>query len=160
MYKRILAPLDGSRLSECSLDHVKAIATGCKATEVVLLTVVEETSSFGELWSEPMAEVAKQQEKWAKETRQKAENYLSNVASSLRRDGVAVQTVVVPSEIPHGAVHGILDYVRDNKVDLIVMSTHGRSGISRWAFGSVTEKVIRSAKVPVLTIPPVGCRVS
>jgi nucleotide-binding universal stress UspA family protein len=52
----------------------------------------------------------------------------------------------------------ILNYATDNKVDLIIMSTHGRSGVSRWFFGSVAEKVIRHATVPVLISPPRGTR--
>ncbi len=161
MYNRILVPLDGSELSECALTHARDIAKGCKVPEVILITVVDEAPlSFTELWNEPMAEVAKQQEKQVKETRRKAEDYLGRIAAGLKKEGIAVQTVAILSRGIRGAVDGILDCVRDKKVDLIIMSTHGRSGISRWAFGSVTEKVIHDARVPVLTVTPVGCKIS
>ena len=53
----------------------------------------------------------------------------------------------------------ILEYAQNNNIDLIIISTHGRSGISRWAFGSVADKVVRTSTVPVLTVTPTGCRI-
>jgi nucleotide-binding universal stress UspA family protein len=52
------------------------------------------------------------------------------------------------------AAEAILDYTEQHKVDLIAIATHGRSGVSRWVFGSVTQKVIQAAPVPVLVIRP------
>ena len=162
MYKKILGPLDGSKLSECSLQHIKAIATGCKVAEVTLLTVVEKpppafTESAGQ---QAMEDTAKQREKEAREIQKRAEDYLAKVAGSFGKERIAVQTAVIRPPIAHRVADAILDYAQNNKVDLIIMGTHGRSGISRWAFGSVTDKVIRDAKVPVLTITSAGCRVS
>lgn len=162
MYKRILGPLDGSKLAECCLEHIKAIAIGCKVTEVVLITAVEEPSpAFMEsAGQKAIAEYAEQREKEVAEIEKRAQNYLDTVASNLRKDGISVQIATIRTTITNGVADGILDYAQSNKVDLIIMSTHGRSGISRWAFGSVADKVVRLAKVPVLTIAPAGCRVS
>ncbi len=163
MYKKILGTLDGSSLSECSLEHIKTIATGCKVADVVLLTVVEEQPIVfgGEIASrEVVEEISKQRQKEAKETQKRAEDYLAKVAGSLRKENIAVKTIVIQPPIGHGVADAILDYVQNNKVDLIIMSTHGRSGASRWAFGSVTDKVATHAKVPVLTITAAGCRLS
>jgi len=162
MYKTILGPLDGSKLSECSLEHIKAITIGCKVAKVTLLTVIEEpppafTESAGQ---QAMEDMAKQREQEAREIQKRAEDYLAKIAGSLEKESIEVQTAVIRPPIAHGVADAILDYAQNNKVDLIIMSTHGRSGISRWAFGSVTDKVIRDAKVPVLTIAPAGCRVS
>ena len=147
MYERILGPLDGSKLSECSLEHIKAIATGCKVAEVTLLIVVEEPplvfmDDASQQW---MEEVAKQREKEAREIQKRAEEYLAKVAGSLGKERIVVHAAVIRTPIAHGVADAILDYAQNNKVALIIMSTHGRSGISRWAFGSVTDKVIRHA---------------
>ena len=162
MYKKILAPLDGSKLSECSLEHVKVIAKGCQVPEVVLLTVVEEYKAISpQLETEStLQETIKHLEKEKKEAQMRATEYLNKVARSLKEEGIAAQSAVVMSGKINGVVDAILDFVRDNKIDLIVMSTHGRSGISRWAFGSVADKIIRESKIPVLTLSPTGCRAS
>lgn len=161
MYKKILAPLDGSQLSECSLEHVKAIATGCKVPEVVLLIVVEEPApSFSYVGSERDAKrIAEQREAEARKIREEAEDYLAKVAGELKKDGIAVQTAIIQPSLGGGVAEAILDYAHNNKVDIIIMSTHGRSGVSRWAFGSVADKVASHAQVPVLTITAAGCRV-
>ena len=153
MYKKILAPLDGSEFSECSLAHIRAIATGCNVPEVVLLRVVEPLSRQASTVYAVMGEdsIAKIERRDQAEV----ESYLSQMADKLKREGIAVQTVVA-----HGvSADEILNYAQNNQVDLIIMSTHGRSGISRWAFGSVTDKVLRHSTAAVLTTSPVGCRI-
>ncbi len=162
MYNKILAPLDGSKFSECSLDHVKEIAQGCRAVEVILLIVIEPIRNIID-WpsSQTQAiEISAELERKIKQANQKAEDYLINTAESLKVAGIPVQTVVIQATQSQQAASRILDYANNNKIDLIIMSTHGRSGISRWAFGSVTEKVVRHSMVPVLTISPEGCRAS
>ena len=153
MYKKILAPLDGSEFSECSLAHIRAIATGCNVPEVVLLRVVEPLSRQASTVYAVMGEdsIAKIERR----DRAEVENYLSQMADKLKKEGIAVQTVVA-----HGvSADEILNYAQNNQVDLIIMSTHGRSGISRWAFGSVTDKVLRHSTAAVLTTSPAGCRI-
>jgi nucleotide-binding universal stress UspA family protein len=160
MYKKVLAPLDGSQFSECSLSHVKAIATGCQVPEVTLLIVVEEPSmSFEYMTSMTQADYnTKQYNEELAKNRQKAEKYIADVAAKLKKEGLDVKTEVVVCGYTKNVAECILDFARDSKVDLIVMSTHGRSGITRWAFGSVADRIIRSSTVPVLTVTPEGCR--
>ena len=149
MYKKILAPLDGSKFSECNLEHVRTIATGCQVPEVVLLRVIE-----------PMQQVYQLSEKWQRDVEEKAlvaaKDYLAKVADDLKKDGVSAETVVILGK-PDEA---ILDYATQNQVELIIMSTHGKSGVSRWAFGSVADRVLRHSPVPVLIAAPAACRVS
>jgi nucleotide-binding universal stress UspA family protein len=153
-------PLDGSKFSECSLDHVKAIATGCGVPEVVLLMVLPQPLvPVPEVSLEQMAEEIGEALKLAEKKAQKnAEVYLTKIANSLKKKGIAIHTVPVWQKMAKGIAEDILHYASHNKIDLIIMSTHGRSGISRWALGSVTDKVIRHACVPVLTVAPPGCR--
>jgi len=150
MYQKILVPLDGSEFSECVLNHVKAIATECHVPQVVLLGVAEPISY--QVYY--MVGIEDRVRDMQKETEKYVESYLSKAADSLKEDGIAVQTVVVSGR----PAEQILDYANKNQVDLIIMSTHGRSGVSRWVIGSVTDKVVRHSVTPVLTISPPGCR--
>ena len=154
MYRKVMVPLDGSQLSECSLEHMKAIATGCHITEVILLRVVEplssnEVSALAQVGGNPIAEL---------ETLYKTEatDYIAGMVQKLVKEGVSVRGEVINGK----AADTILDYAGKNNVDLVIMSTHGRSGISRWAFGSVADKVVRYSIVPVLLVAPASCRIN
>jgi nucleotide-binding universal stress UspA family protein len=157
MYKKILAPLDGSGLAECTLDHVKSIATGCNVPEVVLLRVVEPISSFylGEI-AASNAKLASLVEQQVQEQQiSSAKQYIDTMVDKLKKDGVAASGNIIVGR----AAEDILNYAKNNQVDLIVMSTHGRAGISRWAFGSVADKITRYSSIPVLIVTPTGCRI-
>lgn len=149
MYKKILVPLDGSEYSECILGHVIEVAVGCQVPEVILMRVIE---PFDHQFYDIPKEWLQNVQKSAKAT---AEEYLSRLVEKLKQEGLSVGTVVVegtPSE-------EILSYASKNDIDLIAMSTHGSSGISRFAFGSVADKVIRHSSIPLLIASPRGCRV-
>lgn len=154
MYNRILVPLDGSRLSESSLPHAQVIAKGTPDSNVVLLTVIEssKTGFPDDIYDATLDQVHEELVKEDKHLQQNAENYLLNIAEGLRKTGLKVKTIVIRSGLEKSAADIIIDYARANKVDLIIMSTHGRSGLSRWTLGSVTDRVIRHAGVPVLSI--------
>jgi nucleotide-binding universal stress UspA family protein len=78
----------------------------------------------------------------------------------LKDKGITVQSVIVEPELSEGVAETILNYAKDNKVELIIMGTHGRSGVLRWALGSVTDKIVRYSIAPVLTVSPAGSRKS
>jgi nucleotide-binding universal stress UspA family protein len=147
MYKRILVPLDGSVLSESILGHVKAIATACNVPEVVLLRVVGPIEGGYEI---PKSLLSEMQEK----SQAVAEDYISNLTDTLKKEGIAAKGVVIRGRAPEE----ILDYAKNNQVDLVIMSTHGRSGISRWFLGSVTNRVVRRCVAPVLVASPFARR--
>lgn len=156
MYSKVLVPLDGLELAECILDHVRAIVTGCQVSEVVLLTVVEvyEKGLPSTTWGGVIS--AEQRAALAAESIAEAKEYLTKVADKLREEGMFVHPEVIQGEV----AEGILDYATENQVDLIMMSTHGRSGPSRWALGSIADRVIRHSPIPVLIVSPKGCRIS
>ena len=155
MYNKILVPLDGSELSECALGHVTQIAKGCRVPEVDLLYVVEEVGKvvsptyIPSVQSENIAEDAKNR------AQSFARDYLDKTAKRLKEDGIAANPVIMEGPV----ADKIFEFAEKNGVDLIIMSTHGRSGISRWAFGSVADRVVRYSRVPVLIVSPKGCRV-
>ena len=86
------------------------------------------------------------------EVEQESAEYLGEVAAALRDKGVQVDTKVILGT-PASA---IADMAHEHDYDIIAMATHGRSGISRWVLGSVTETLVRTSGNPVLVIPPQG----
>jgi nucleotide-binding universal stress UspA family protein len=154
VYKKILVPLDGSDFSECSLKHVKAIASGCNVPETVLIRVTESLSA------ESVSALAMAGDdllrKAEMDNQTEARKYMAQIKNKLVNDGLAVETIVVDGR----AAEEILDYAQNNNVDLIVMTSHGKTGISRWFFGSVAQKVLQHSVTPVLIISPPGCRTS
>ena len=150
MYKKVLVPLDGSPFSECVLDHVKTMATGCKIPEVILALVVEPVNPG--MYEVPGIFI----EEIQKQAVTSGEEYLTKTAEKLVAAGVAAYGVVLRGNVSEA----ILEYARKNGVDLVIMSTHGRSGIARWAMGSVADRVARQANVPVMLVSPPGCRIS
>ena len=148
MYKKVLAPIDGSNLAECTLEHVEAATLGVNAKEVILLMVVETIPLANQDADVIKADIAKDLEMKAKDFDEK---YLAKVADVLKKQGVVVQKLVVKGN----AADEILDYAEKNKVDLILMSTHERSGMSRWVLGGVMDKIVRRSTVPVLVAAPV-----
>jgi nucleotide-binding universal stress UspA family protein len=147
MLKKILVPLDGSKFSECILRLVKDIATGCSVPQVVLLEVAEPYRPGYDVDED----FRRDAENRAMST---AMEYLSDVAADLKESGLAVETDVVWGQ----PAEEILNYAKNNQVDMVIMSTHGRSGVSHWLIGSVTERVVRHCVAPVLVAAPSACR--
>ncbi len=137
MFDQLLFPTDGSEGADAALDHVLDIATTHGAT-VHILTVAAGGSPTGT----GADAVDEAEQKW--------KDIVSGAADRARERGVATVTDVVNGE-PY---REIVDYANANDVDLIVMPTHGRRGIERFLLGSVTERVVRRADVPVLTLRP------
>lgn len=136
MFERILVPLDGSPTAEAVLPQVRSLFAP-KGTEIVLLSVVTIPVSAD---LTPVLSVV--------ELKDEATRYLRTMEERLRREGLRVRTVLevgLPAET-------ILDVADEQKSGLIAMSTHGYTGISRWAFGSVSEKVLRGSRTPLLML--------
>ena len=152
MYQKIMVPLDGSELAECVLPHVESLAKSSPAGKVILIRAVEP-------FHMPMGEGAtafsdEDLKRIHAEDVQRAENYLKEVAGRASFGGAEVETVVINS----GRVaDGLAEYATKNGVDIIVLATHGRSGISRWVWGSVADRILRSACVPVVMVRAPGC---
>ena len=147
MYKKIMVPLDGSKLAECVLPHVEAVVKGCQSPEVFLVQAVEPIAIP---YGREAAKIASVEQLAEFETHHKseAEKYLKEIATQLGRVGTIISTHVI-----YGKAAGALsDFAAKNDVDLVVIATHGRSGVSRWVLGSVAERLLRSISVPVLMV--------
>lgn len=140
MYRRILVPLDGSRLAEQALPHAATHAEQFQAKIVLLMVLgpLPEPSMAGR------GPVLRAEEATAR----LAEDYLEGVAAGLREQGLPVQTDTAEGK-PYIK---IVRFAEENEIDLIVMSTRGHSGLSRWLLGSVTDRVVRGATVPLLLV--------
>jgi nucleotide-binding universal stress UspA family protein len=151
MYQKVLVPLDGSGLAECILPHLETIAGGCGVKEVVLLRVVIPFHAVYDYLGGSVG--APDPDALTKEAEADAGKYLEQLAEKLKYPGVKVSRVVMKGN----EADNIADYAKNNSVDLIIIATHGRSGISRWVWGSVADRVLRSACVPVLMVRAPGC---
>ena len=146
MYSRILVPLDGSELAECALEHVRAIAQGLQVDKVVLLRVLEPHLSLLTPHDDTAVRRAREA---ADKLEADARGYLNKVAGNLKKDGLPVETELVVNGEPAAK---IIESAKEDEATLIIISTHGRSGVSSWLFGSVAERVVRHSPVPVLMV--------
>jgi nucleotide-binding universal stress UspA family protein len=140
MYKRVLIPLDSSSWAEQALPHAIAQARHSQA-ELILLKVVEPFPHARGLSLGDLKRIEQQAITWARE-------YLERLADDVRQQGIPVQAVITDGR-PHIEIP---QYAETHQVDLIVMSTRGQSGLSRWLMGSVADRVVRGATVPVLLV--------
>jgi nucleotide-binding universal stress UspA family protein len=153
MFDKVLVPLDGSKLAECILPYVEALAKGQDVKEVILLRVCQKPDISAD-YPESMPESWEQHvDKIVKGAQQQCSLYLGDVEKPLRDLGVKIKK----ESCLGNAADEIVKCAEKNNVDLIVMASHGRSGVSRWTFGSVAEKVFRGTCVPVLMIRAPGC---
>ena len=145
MYEKILVPLDGSKLAEVALSHVEQLAWELHSS-LILLRVVKPPRSLEYPRAEDLMALNREREAVFK---REAETYLAAQRGELRTKKIKVSTRVIVSE---AVALAILDFAEQEGVHLIAMSTHGRSGVSRWVYGSVAEKVLQGASCPVLLI--------
>jgi nucleotide-binding universal stress UspA family protein len=149
MFSRVLVPLDGSKVGESALpvlEHlISKLAQGTKV-EVILIGVITLLRHWVVV-GEASAPVSYTEEE-LKLIKDRVEDYLVKTGASLKKRGVTVQTIVSTGN----AADEIIKATDDTKSDLIAMSTHGRSGLRRLAFGSVTDKVLHRSRIPVLMV--------
>lgn len=143
MFAKILVPLDGSELAERALKPALEIARAA-AGEITLLTVpvyrqvlVPGPTGYGLVIPDQMLDMQYEE----------ASQYLTTIQGSLD------QSLVRSAQIVRGDVAGaIVDFAAEQGVELIVMTTHGYSGFTRWMLGSITERVLRKAPCPVMVV--------
>lgn len=144
LVKRILMPLDGSTLAEAAIPHTEVLSWALGA-ELVLIQVLMPLTIPIPLGEECVYPSMPQAEESRKAS---AMAYLDGVGKPLKERGL-----ITSSAVNLGSpADQIIDYAEANAIDLIAMSTHGRSGIGRWVFGSVTHKVLHAGDTPVLVV--------
>lgn len=171
MFEKILVPLDGSELAEAALSVVEGLAS-CLGSKVVLVQVVPSPRGRSAAKFRPFSpdlpvavprgredvEMARHpiyKDQEMASLKAEAEASLVQAEKQLRDKGVQVEVEVLfgrPAE-------EIIRYAEEKSLDLVVMSTHGESGIGPWAMGSTAEKVLRGANTPVLLVRPAEARI-
>ncbi|HSQ15840.1 MAG TPA: universal stress protein [Candidatus Binatia bacterium] len=143
MYDKILVPLDGSDLAELAIRHAQEIARGARS-EILLLQAIN--------FPYPVVPEAAliPDAKWLAGAKKDASLYLEGIAAPLREAGMRVRTLM--DERP--PADAILHVAAGEGVDLIIMSTHGRGGLSRMLMGSVAESVFRATPRTVMLVKP------
>jgi nucleotide-binding universal stress UspA family protein len=143
MYKKILVPLDGSPLAEAALPHAEAIARS-EGAEIILLRIP--TLPATELFTrEPSIAIMIHEQEQAE-----AVKYINTKMDDLKKKSFRVTAITQQGSVPDT----ILAVAEEIHADMIAMSTHGRTGIQRWLMGSVADRVVHHAHIPVLLIHP------
>lgn len=168
MLQKILVPLDGSELAKAALPYVKEVSRRCDPVEVVLLqverlprgqtaaTFLPMDSDFPEKrmpGSGADVETAHHpvyREQEIASLRAQVEASLAPLARQMQKDGIETRVAVAFGR----PAQEIVRYAEQEGMDMIIMSTHGRSGVSRWILGSVADKVMRGTYLPIMLIRP------
>jgi nucleotide-binding universal stress UspA family protein len=176
MYKKIVVPLDGSKLAESTLPHLEEIARACNVPEIVLVSVTERikghvpdlqkfenpqakeyassqlqvgTNQTGVVYS-TNAERPQDMTVYMGRMARTADAYLHKISKQLEKDGLKVSVNVLAGN----PAEEIVRYAEMEHADLIIIASRGKSGFSRWDMGNVAEKVVRATKVAVLLVKP------
>ena len=149
MFSKVLVPLDGSKVGEAALpviaQLVDKVAPGTQV-EVYLISVITLLRHWVVV-GEASAPVSYTEDE-LKIIKNRIRDYLTRTGENLKSKGVSINLLVRSGN----AAEEILKAAEENKADLIAMSTHGRSGLRKLAFGSITDKVLRGSRVPVLMV--------
>src|SRR3989304_54393 len=138
LYRHILVPLDGSKLAEAALKHALPIARS-NGAEVTFLQAI---------WPFVRGKKGKRVTEMERTLKTEALHYMKGIAGEPEWKGLKVRT-----EVKFGlAENVVIDYSCSKSVDLIVLSTHGRTGLKRWVFGSVAEEGLRGGAQTVLLV--------
>lgn len=150
MYEKIMVPLDGSELAECVLPHVEGFIKGCHVSNVVFVRVVEPiTAPVGNVY------IGREESRERESTRKSAvKDYLNQIVDRLKHEGTELHSEVLVGRV----ADSLADYTEKNDIDLILIATHGRSGVTRWVRGSIADKILRYSNVPVLMVRAPGTK--
>jgi nucleotide-binding universal stress UspA family protein len=145
LYNRILVPLDGSEVANQALPHAQQLAAQSGAELVLFRVVPNLESKVSIIGNMPYVELNVEQQQYLADH---ATGWLQRLADDLEVHGVKAQAVIDVGE----AADRIVDYCMADNIDMIVISTHGRTGLARWRYGSVAAKVMAAATCPVLLV--------
>lgn len=146
MFTNIMVPLDGSERAEKALPYARNLATNSGGT-IHLTYVIEPPSAVRMAGVGAPVNVY---EPVIAAQREEAMTYMDGVRGRLEGDGLQVRPVEL---LGRDEAATLLEYAEQTGIDVVVMTTHGRSGLTRWALGSVADRVAHGGIVPVLLVP-------
>jgi nucleotide-binding universal stress UspA family protein len=149
MYEKVLVPLDGSDLSECVFPYIKAFVEECQVGHIVFVRVVEPYTILLNADYMVSSEILEGMDS-AQQT--EAKEYLNKVIKRFQHNGTAIHSEILVGR----AAETLANYTKKNDIDLIIIATHGRSGLTRLLRGSVAEKILRFSSIPVFMVRAPG----
>jgi len=148
MYKKVMVPLDGSTLAECVIPHLQTVVKGCAAPpEVIIVRAAEPISIPVGRGASHLATI-EQLQSFESHQKTEAEAYLREKVAFLKREGIDVRAEVLAGK----AGPALSDFANKQSVDLIIIASHGRSGVSHLVWGSVAEHILRTSRAAVLMV--------
>ena len=153
-------PLDGSKLAECVLPHVEAFASDCQVSTIIFVRVIEPAPlhlrggyATNEVdFSTDFSKIQQHITNIAALRKSSAEVYLCSVINRIKPNGAELKGEVIIG----ATADKLIEYAEVNQIDLILIATHGRSGLSRWVRGSIADRILRAAHIPVLMVRAPG----
>jgi len=155
MYKKVLVPLDGSALAECTLSHVKNLFKDGSVGEVTLLNVVKLDLSWVAMGGEEFPPQRIDLQAIREPLFNASRKYLAAIESRLVSEGIKVKTESLEGNRPADT---ITEYAQKKGMDMIIIGTHGYTGLKKLMLGSVAFGVLHQSHIPVLLIRPESCR--
>lgn len=155
MYEKALVPLDGSALAECTLSHVNNLFKDGSLGEVTLLNVVKVDIPWAEMMRSDRDPKVIDLQAIREPIFAASRKYLSEIASRLSSEGIKVKTESLEANRP---ADKITEYAQEKGMDLIIIGTHGYSGLKKLWLGSVAFGVLNQSHIPVLLIRPESCQ--
>lgn len=155
MYKSVLVPLDGSALAECTLSHVKNLFKDGSVGEVTLLNVVKVDISWATMGSDEYPTKGIDLQAIREPLFIASRKYLADIESRLVSEGIKVKTESLEGNRPADT---ITEYAQEKGMDMIIIGTHGHTGLKKLMMGSVAFGVLHQSHIPVLLIRPESCR--
>ena len=143
MYKKILVPLDGSPVAEAVLPHAEALAKAENAELIILRVPIIPAGEYIAL--DPVVAYTVR-----RDVREEAATYVTKTVNTLKKEDIKVTGLTREGSVPDV----ILEVAEETHADMIAMSTHGLTGVKRWLMGSVADKIVHHAHIPVILIHP------
>jgi nucleotide-binding universal stress UspA family protein len=148
MYKKVMVPLDGSALAECVLPHLQTVVKGCEGQPEVILVRAAEPISIPVGRGASQLSNIDQLKSFESHQRTEAESYLREKVAFLQTAGIISRAEVLSGK----AGPALSDFANRQSVDLIIIASHGRSGVGHLIWGSVAEYILRTSHAAILMV--------
>lgn len=143
MYAHIMVPIDGTETSQCAIRHAKAIAKAF-GSSVLLLYVIDPYPFTG-----IGTDLAYGQAQYVAESSEQAQLALQRAREEIEAEGIQVETLTLEGSIVQNTISQV---VQERAISLVIMASHGRSGLEKFLLGSTTDRVLGTVQVPVLVV--------
>ncbi len=149
-YKYIIVPLDGSELAESVFPHLEAITSNENKPTVELVRVAPQVELH---FKAAVPFEAKEEQELNQSAIKESQDYLERVKGRLSSSGINITTKILIGNV----ADALIEHINNSGADIVLLATHGRSGPSRWIWGSIADKLLHSCEIPILLVRPQSC---